>query len=140
MQSIINFALLYIIFYHKKMTASTSPVSKVGICTMIIWESDEIKCRTPNFVTLRKNNILRLKHWWRAKWSWTIASHILYRLQYRKIKWGLLNKVGSKKIFSLKSMTKLEDLTVHIVRGKHCRQIIIFLLFICNINVGHKNL
>ncbi len=24
---------------------------------MIIWESDEIKCRSPNFVTLRKNCI-----------------------------------------------------------------------------------
>ncbi len=79
---------------------------------MIIWESDEIKCRSPNFVTLRKNYILRLKHWWRAKWIWTIASHILYRFQYRKIKWGLLKKVWSKKMFSLKSMTKLEDLTV----------------------------
>jgi hypothetical protein len=44
----------------------------------------------------------------------TKLRHILYRLQYRKIKWGLLNKVGSKKIFSLKSMTKLEDLTVPI--------------------------
>jgi hypothetical protein len=52
------------------------------------------------------------KHWWRAKWISTIASHILYRFQYRKIKWGLLKKVWSKKMFSLKSMTKLEDLTV----------------------------
>jgi hypothetical protein len=79
---------------------------------MLIWEGDEIKCRSPNFVTLRKNYILRLQHCRREKWSWTIARHILYRFQYRKFIWGHLKKVWRKKIFSLKSMTKLEDLTV----------------------------
>ncbi len=79
---------------------------------MLIWEGDEIKCRSPNFVTLRKNNILRLQHCRREKWIWTIARHILCRFQYRKIIWGHLKKVWRKKIFSLKSMTKLEDLTV----------------------------
>ncbi len=79
---------------------------------MLIWEGDEIKCWSPNFVILRKNNILRLKHCRREKWSWTNARHILYRFQYRNIIWGHLKKVWRKKIFSLKSMTKLEDLTV----------------------------
>jgi hypothetical protein len=34
----------------------------------------------------------------------------LYRLQYQKKLWGNLKKFGRKKMFSLKSMTKLEDL------------------------------
>ncbi len=37
---------------------------------------------------------------------------LLYRLQYQKILWGILKKVLQQKMFSLKSMTKLEDLTV----------------------------
>ncbi len=36
----------------------------------------------------------------------------LYRLQYQKKLWGNLKKFWRKKRFSLKSMTKLEDLTV----------------------------
>ncbi len=36
----------------------------------------------------------------------------LYRFQYRKTLWGNLKKVWRKKKFLLKSMTKLEDLTV----------------------------
>jgi hypothetical protein len=105
-------------FYHKKITALTSTVSKSCHCTMIIWKGDEIKCRSPNFVILRKNNILRLNYCRRAKWSWTIPRHIPYRLRYGKIKWGPQNKVLSKKISSLKSMTKLEDLTES-VEGRH---------------------
>ncbi len=37
---------------------------------------------------------------------------LLYRFQYRKTLWGNLKKVWRKKKFLLKSMTKLEDLTV----------------------------
>jgi hypothetical protein len=37
---------------------------------------------------------------------------LLYRLQYQKKLWGNLKKIWQKKMFSLKSMTKLEDLTV----------------------------
>jgi hypothetical protein len=37
---------------------------------------------------------------------------LLYRLQYWKKLKGNLKKVWRKKMFSLKSMTKLEDLTV----------------------------
>jgi hypothetical protein len=36
----------------------------------------------------------------------------LYRLQYQKKLWDNLKKFWRKKMFSLKSMTKLEDLTV----------------------------
>ncbi len=39
---------------------------------------------------------------------------LLYRLQYLKKLWGNLKKVWQIKMFSLKSMTKLEDLTVHL--------------------------
>jgi hypothetical protein len=41
-----------------------------------------------------------------------MAKYIPYRLQYRKKLSGNLKKIRRKKIFSLKSMTKLEDLTV----------------------------
>jgi hypothetical protein len=41
-----------------------------------------------------------------------MAKHNLYGLQYRKKLSGNLKKIWRKKIFSLKSMTKLEDLTV----------------------------
>jgi hypothetical protein len=49
----------------------------------------------------------------RAKWLWSVPGPVPYRLQYRKKLWGIQNKVWRKKIFSPKSMTKLEDLTVH---------------------------
>ncbi len=55
---------------------------------MLISGGDAIKCWCPNFVILRKNNILRLKPCRMAKWSWLVARHILYRFQYRKIKWS----------------------------------------------------
>ncbi len=100
---------------------------------MTIWQGDEIKCRSPNFVILRKNNILGLKHCQRTIWSLTIVRHILYRLQCRKIKWGHLNKVGSKKIFSLKTMTKLEDLTVRICCLKNGKAVFKQLKVIWNI-------
>ena len=41
----------------------------------------------------------------------------LYRLQYQKKLWGNLKKFWRKKMFSLKSMTKLEDLTVLFISG-----------------------
>ncbi len=57
----------------------------------------------------------RHRHWLMLKWLWSMLRPILYRLQYRKKLWGNQNKVRQKKIFSPKSMTKLEDLTVHII-------------------------
>jgi hypothetical protein len=41
-----------------------------------------------------------------------MARHFLYIFQYRKKIWGYLQEDRRKKMFSLKSMTKLEALTV----------------------------
>jgi hypothetical protein len=41
-----------------------------------------------------------------------MPSPYLYRFQYQKKLWGDVKKVLRKKMFSSKSVTKLEDLTV----------------------------
>jgi hypothetical protein len=66
----------------------------------------------PNFVTLLKNKFWRPRQCPRPKWPLPMPRSLLYRFQYWKKSWGNHKKVQRKKMFLLKSMTKLEALTV----------------------------
>jgi hypothetical protein len=100
-------------FWSKKLLRHSHPLFKVVIATMQICEGDEIKWQSSNFVILWKHKNSTFKHWRRQKWLSPLFKYILYRLKCRKKLMGNLKKVQRKKIFLLKSMTKLEDLTVH---------------------------
>jgi hypothetical protein len=67
---------------------------------------------SPNFVTQQKNEFLRPRQCVGPKLLWTKPRSHLYRFQYQKKSCGVLKKVCRKKMFSSKSVTKLEALTV----------------------------
>ncbi len=112
MEGAICFIWVHIILLYEKQGRSLHPRSDFAIAPILTWEGDEIRRRSSNFVSQWKKRFSRHRHWLRLKWLWSMPRPILYRLQYRKKLWGNQNKVRQKKIFSPKSMTKLEDLTV----------------------------
>ncbi len=112
MQGISIFVKVYRIFPSQKQWWHKHPLFPVIILTLKTLQGDEIMRRSPNFVTLLKNKFSRPRQCSRPKWLWPMPRSLLYRFQYWKKSRGNHKKVRRKKIFSLKSMTKLEALTV----------------------------
>jgi hypothetical protein len=112
MQGVICFIWVQRIFPPQKQWRHQHPLFTVVIVTLKTSEGDEIRWRSPNFVTLQKNEFSRPRQCPRPKWLWTMPRPLPYRFQYQKKLWGVLKNVWRKKMFSAKSMTKLEALTV----------------------------
>ncbi len=76
----------------KAITKLTSFVYTLH-CNFETSEGDEIRRRSPKFVTLRKNEFSMPRQYPRSNWLWPLPRPLLYRLQYQKISWGNLKKV-----------------------------------------------
>ncbi len=91
-------------------------------------EGDEIRRRSPNFVTQWKKELSRSRRCLRPKWLRQMPRALLYWLQYWKKSWGNINKVRRKKMFSPESVTKLDlirlDLTVLCKTCVVCREVV----------------
>ncbi len=114
MQGVICFTWVQRVFPPQKQWSHQHPLFKVIIVALKTSEGDEIMWRSPNFVTLQNNEYSRPRQCPRSKWLWTMPRPLLYRFQYQKKSWGGLKNIWWKKMFSAKSMTKLEALTVQI--------------------------
>ncbi len=112
MQGVIWYIWAQRIFSSQKQWRHYHPLFKVLIVKWKTSEGDEITWRSPNFVTLQKNEFSRPRKCPRPKWLWATPRPLRHRFQYRKKSWGALKKIRRKKMFSPKSMTKLEALTV----------------------------
>ncbi len=112
MQGVIIIVKIHRIFPSQKQWWHKHPLFPIVIVTLKNLQGDENMRRPPNFVILLKNKYLRPRQCPRPKWLWPMPKSLLYRFQYWKKSWGNHQKVQRKKMFSHKSMTKLEALTV----------------------------
>jgi hypothetical protein len=114
MRGLVRFIWTHIIFLSQKNDYSNILFLKSSFVSKLIFGGDEIMCRSPNFVILRKNEVRGLSITeGQNGFDQSLGTLCTDFNTGKNI--GNLKKVWRKKMFLLKSVTKLEDLTVPLI-------------------------